>query len=37
MLDRLIAENKEKIRAIIASYNIPLTEIKARDIPKDDD
>lgn len=37
MLDRLIAENKEKIRAIIASYNIPLTEIKAHDIPKDDD
>lgn len=37
MLDRLIAENKEKIRAIIASYNIPLTEIQARDIPKDDD
>lgn len=37
MLDRLIAENKEKIRAIITSYNIPLTEIKAHDIPKDDD
>jgi quinoprotein dehydrogenase-associated probable ABC transporter substrate-binding protein len=37
ILDRLIAENKEEIRAIIASYNIPLTEIKARDIPKDDD
>jgi quinoprotein dehydrogenase-associated probable ABC transporter substrate-binding protein len=37
MLDRLISENKDEIRAIIASYNIPLTEIQARDIPRDDD
>ncbi|MGZ8214505.1 MAG: quinoprotein dehydrogenase-associated putative ABC transporter substrate-binding protein [Methylosarcina sp.] len=37
MLDRLITENKDEIRSIIASYNIPLTEIKAQDIPKDDD
>jgi quinoprotein dehydrogenase-associated probable ABC transporter substrate-binding protein len=37
MLDRLISENKDEIRAIIASYNIPLTEIQAQDIPRDDD
>jgi quinoprotein dehydrogenase-associated probable ABC transporter substrate-binding protein len=37
MLDRLISENKDEIRAIIASYNIPLTEIQARDVPRDDD
>jgi quinoprotein dehydrogenase-associated probable ABC transporter substrate-binding protein len=36
-LDRLITAKKDQIQAIIASYNIPLTEIQAQAAPKDDD
>jgi quinoprotein dehydrogenase-associated probable ABC transporter substrate-binding protein len=37
MLNRLITENKEKIKEILESYRIPLTEIKKTAKPKDDD
>lgn len=37
ILDRLIAENKDEIQAIIASYHIPLTEIQTQEIRSDDD
>jgi quinoprotein dehydrogenase-associated probable ABC transporter substrate-binding protein len=37
MLNKLIEENKEKIKEILESYHIPLTEIKKTAKPKDDD